>query len=153
MKNIGLEVSETIKRFAETKRLAVIGASSSTRKFSGNVWRTLRARSLDVLLVNPQHSEIDGTPCYPAPAEIPGGVESAIFVLPADQAVDMVTQAESAGIRRIWFQQGGKYDEAARLASSLGIETVTGRCVLMYIPPVDSIHAVHRFIARLFRVA
>jgi len=36
-------------------------------------------------------------------------------------------------------------------AYKLGIDVVAGKCILMYAPPVKSVHNFHRFFVQLFR--
>jgi predicted CoA-binding protein len=146
-------MKEAIERFVQSRQIAIVGASGSPRKFSGNVVRALREKGYQIFAVNPNREAINRERCYKDLRELPPSVEAALFVLPSYAAADMVKEASASGIRRIWFQQGGNYCDAAALATQAGIETITGKCILMYAPPVTSIHAFHRFVARLFRLA
>jgi predicted CoA-binding protein len=51
---------------------------------------------------------------------------------------------------KVWLQQGAESPEALALARDLGLNLVARKCVLMYAPPVRSLHAWHRAFARLF---
>jgi len=146
-------MNEAIERFIQSHEIAVVGASGSPRKFGANVLPALREKGYQTYAVNPNREAINNERCYKNLRELPPTVETALFVLTPKFAVDMVKEAAGVGIRRIWFQQGGDYREAAGLAKQAGIETITGKCILMYAPPVTGFHAFHRFVARLFRLA
>ena len=57
--------------------------------------------------------------------------------------------AVAAGIKSIWLAQGAESPEVLALARELGVNPITGKCILMYAQPVGSFHAWHRFFARL----
>jgi len=146
-------MNEAIERFVQSQQIAVVGASSSLRKFSGTVGPTLRERGFQIFAVNPNREAINNEKCYKDLKELPPTVESALFVLPSQFAEETLNEASADGIRRIWFQQGGDYSKAATLATQSGIETIVGKCILMYAPPVTGFHAFHKFVAKLFRLA
>jgi predicted CoA-binding protein len=53
-------------------------------------------------------------------------------------------------MRNIWLQQGSESPEVLKLARELGLSPISGKCILMYAPPVGSFHKFHHFFARLF---
>jgi predicted CoA-binding protein len=64
--------------------------------------------------------------------------------------VEIVRDAVGAGVPRVWMQPGSESDAAIAAAHEAGAEIVTGQCMFLHLEPVRGIHAVHRFIARLF---
>ncbi len=52
-------------------------------------------------------------------------------------------------MRKVWLQRGAEPSEALAIAKELGLEAVSGKCILMYAPPVRSIHDFHRAVAKL----
>ncbi|NMC44122.1 MAG: hypothetical protein GYA46_09410 [candidate division Zixibacteria bacterium] len=62
----------------------------------------------------------------------------------------MVEDALAAGMTHVWFQQGPNFSDAVAKAKAKGLQTVSRKCILMYAPPVTSIHSFHRFFAKLF---
>ncbi len=139
-----------IADFFNAKSLAIVGASNKPKSFGYVVHTTLKQRGYQPIPVNPNYPDIAGDRCYKSIADLPQGVESAVFLLPPSAAEQAVAEARAAGIKRIWFQQGAKYGSAIRLAQEAGLEVVSKKCVLMYAEPVSGIHAFHRFLARLF---
>lgn len=138
-----------IESFMAQRRIAVVGASPAKPSFGYSAYCELKSRGFEVCAVNPKYAEIEGDKCVSSFHDLPPGTESALFVLSPLQAEQAVTEAAAAGIKRIWFQQGGKYDAAIRKAESLGLETVSKKCILMYAGQVTGIHAFHRWLNRL----
>ncbi len=143
-------MNETLREFTQLQTFAVVGASQSKRKFGTAVYRTLRERGLTAYPVNPRMTECEGAPCFPSLRELPEPVEAAVVVVRPEQAMKVVDDAEAAGIRRLWFQQGADFSNAAAEAARRGMAVVTGKCILMYAGEVTGPHRVHRFINRLF---
>ena len=143
-------MNETIQHFTRPGRLALVGASNKPNSFGWAAYTTLKQKGYEIYPVNPNYAEIAGDRCYKSISELPLGVESAVFMLSPVAAEQVVAEARAAGIKRIWFQQGAKYDSAIKAAQDVGLKVVSRRCILMYAEPVTSIHAFHRFFARLF---
>ncbi len=136
--------------FFDGSALAVFGASTNPHSFGNATYKTLKKSGYQVFAVNPSYAEVEGDRCYKSISELPQRVESAIFVLTPSSAVAAVEEARAAGVKRIWFQQGGNYEQAIKAAEDAGLQVVKKKCVLMYAQPVTGIHAFHRFFAKLF---
>jgi hypothetical protein len=134
----------------KTKPLALVGASDKPKSFGQIAYTTLKQRGYTVYPVNPNYSEITGDRCYRSISELPSGIESAVFMLSPSAAEQAVVDARAAGIKRIWFQQGGRYEAAIKAAEDAGMQVVSRKCILMYTEPVTGVHAFHRFLAKLF---
>lgn len=137
-------------RFLGDTPTAIVGASSNEKKFGHYVFRTLRARGYAVFPVNRSGENVDNRTAYTSVADCPRKVDAAIFVLSPENARAAVDDAIAAGVKRIWFQRGADFGEAAAKARAAGLETVEGRCILMHAAPVRGIHAVHRCVHQLF---
>lgn len=139
-----------IADFFKTKTLALVGASNKPKSFGQLAYTTLKQHGYNIYPVNPNYSEVAGDRCYRSIAELPQGIESAVFMLSPSAAIQAVADARAAGIKRIWFQQGAKYGSAIKAAQEAGMQVVSKKCILMYAEPVTGIHSFHRFLARLF---
>ncbi len=140
-------MNERIERFINAKKYAVVGVS--TKKFGGDIYRTLKQRGLTVFPVHPTATTFDDDPCYPDLSSLPETVDAAVITISPEKTMPVVEDAKKAGVPRLWFQQGAKSPDAVAKAESYGIETVTGKCILVYAPPVNGIHAFHRAIWKL----
>jgi uncharacterized protein len=143
-------MKQNIQEFIDGKRVALMGASRSGKKFGNSIYTELKQRGYQVFLVHPQAKEILGEPCYPNLAALRGRVDGVVICLSPSQAGQAVQEAAQAGIKHIWLQQGAESGEVIRLAQELGLDPVAGKCILMYAPPVRSVHGLHRGFMKLF---
>lgn len=142
-------MNPAIQNFIEHKRIALAGASRSGNKFGNIAAKELKERGYEVFLVHPEAEEIDGAPCYPNLSALRGKVEGVLICLPASQGEAVLREAAEIGVNRAWLQQGAENQELVALGSELGMELVSGKCILMYAPPVRSFHRWHRGFAKL----
>jgi predicted CoA-binding protein len=143
-------MNQAIQDFIEGKRLAVVGVSRSGKKFGNTILTELKQRGYQALIVHPEAQEIGGEPCYPNLAALQGKVDGVVICLPPRQSGQAVREAVQAGVKKIWLQQGAESAEVLALARELGVEPISGKCILMYAQPVRSFHAWHRAFAKLF---
>ena len=143
-------MEQKVQDFIQAKRLAVVGVSHSPQKVGTAIYIELKQRGYEVFGVNPHLTTIDGDKCYAAIAELAGTVDGAVICVPPAAAAGIIREAAAAGITKLWLQQGSTSLETKKAAQEAGITPVEGKCILMYAGEVKSIHAFHRFFARLF---
>jgi len=85
------------------KHVAVIGASRSPGKHGNRVIGNIAVHGFEgrVSLINPAGGEIDGAPCFKSIEDVPGTVDCAIIVIPAEHVVEAVGQCANARVRSI----------------------------------------------------
>jgi len=137
-------MDSAIEEFVQRKEIAVVGVSRSGRKFGNSACRELRARGYTVFPVHPEAQEIDGMRCVPDLASLRGTVGSVLVSVPAAKVPGVLRAAAAIGVTNVWIQQGAASREASLLAEELRLHVVSGKCILMYAPPVRSMHAWHR---------
>ena len=138
-----------IENFVQGKRLAFVGLSRSGKKFGNSAYQELKARGYELYAVHPEAKEIDGTPCYPSLAALPDKVDGVFVCLSPKKTKAVLAEAAEAGVTRIWLQQGSESSEVLSEASRLNLQVVSGKCILMYAPPVRSFHGFHRFVMKM----
>jgi predicted CoA-binding protein len=138
------KIPESVAEFLMGKRIAVAGVSRDTRQVANAILRRLRHTGHEVIPVNPNATLLEGVPCYPDLASIPGTVDGLLVAAHPSVASNLVDQCSKNGIRHIWFHRGfgvgSVSDEAVREAQTLGLTCVVGGCPLMYCEPVDPFH-------------
>ena len=139
-----------IQEFVGSKRIAVVGVSRTEQKMGNGIYKELKQRGYEVFGVNPHLETIDGDKCYPSLAELAGKVDAVVICVPPSKAALVLRDAAAAGIKKVWLQQGSQSLETTKVAKEVGITPVEGKCILMYAGEVKSIHAFHRFFAKLF---
>jgi predicted CoA-binding protein len=143
-------MDEIVRSFLEAKRLAIVGVSRSPQKFGTTVYTELKQRGFQVFGVNPAMETIAGDRCYASVTELAGQVDGVVICLPPVSAATVLREAAAVGINKIWLQQGASSAETTQAGREVGVTPVEGKCILMYAGEVKSVHAVHRFFARLF---
>lgn len=143
-------MKQTIQEFVGLKNIAVVGVSRSGKKFGNAIATEMRQRGYNIFIVHPEAKEINGQPCYPNLATLQGKVEGALICVPPRAASQVLREAVDAGVKSIWLQQGAQSPEVLAVAKELGVDPVAGKCILMYAEPVSSLHAFHRFFAKVF---
>ena len=143
-------MTETIENFISLKRLAVVGVSRDSNKFGTRIFQELKQRGYQVTPVNPNMKDIGGQPCAPDLAALQGKVDGAVVCIAPKQVEAVLLQAAASGIKNVWLQQGAESAAALKTARELGLNVVSGKCILMYAEPVISFHKFHRFVAKVF---
>jgi predicted CoA-binding protein len=118
---------------AQTKTIALVGASPSPDRDSHDVMRFLQRAGYRVIPVNPNGGEsILGEKVYASLAEVPGPFELVDVFRKSNDAArvtdEAIAVAREKGIRAVWMQLGIRDDAAARRAEAAGLQTVMDRC-------------------------
>lgn len=144
-------MNQAIKDFVASKRIAIVGVSQSDAKFGNNVYRELKGKGYDVVPVHPTMEKFDQDPCFKNIQSIDPKVDGVLINVKKDKVKAILDDAHQAGLKKIWLQQGSETPETVQYAESLGMNIVSGGCIMMYAEPVNSVHAFHRWIWRLIK--
>ena len=109
-----------LRALLEPTSIALVGASARESSFGLATLRNL-ANPLyagAVHAVNPRYETIDGIPCYPSLADIPGGVEHAILSVANARIEEALLDAVDAGVRSVTIF-GSAYLEGDTAESNL----------------------------------
>lgn len=137
-------LQESVGEFLAAGKIAVVGVSRDPRHVGNAIYRKLRAKGVPVVAVNPQAPKVEGDPCYPDVASIPGGVEAVVVATPPATADAIVHECHEAGIRRVWLH--GSFGSSSVPAGAVafcrehGIRVIAGACPMMFVEPVDIGH-------------
>lgn len=136
----------SIDKFFNSKFIAFVGVSSDEKKFSRSIYSELKAKNYNLIPVNPNVSEINGTKCYSALEEIPEKPDSVFISTPKSSTSKIVESALKLGIENIWIQQMAETDEAIEIANKSEVNLIAKECIMMYAEPVKSIHKFHKIL-------
>ncbi|OPY12074.1 MAG: CoA binding domain protein [Syntrophus sp. PtaB.Bin001] len=105
--------------FFNPKSIAVIGATPKTFKggyaILKNLITTFNGR---IYPINPQHTHIEGIPCFPTITDIPDAVDLAIIFIAASLVPEALEQCEAKGVQGVMIESGG-FAEADEKGKSL----------------------------------
>ena len=143
-------MSPTIQEFINCKRLAIVGVSRNSRKFGNAAYKELLERGYEVFAVHPEEKEIAGVACFPNLTSLKGRVDGVVVSIPSKHVIPVLEEAASMNLKNVWLHQGAESKEVIATAERLGLNFVSGKCILMYALPVKSIHRIHRGIMKFF---
>jgi uncharacterized protein len=140
--------AKAIDAFLAQPIIAVVGVSRSGRKFGNAAFRTLRDKGYRVYAIHPDAKAIEGESCYRSLSATPEPVSAVLVVVPPRDALGVIREAAAARIHHVWLQQGAESPDALALCAELGIQVVSGECILMFARPTG-IHRAHQFVNRV----
>src|SRR5215216_3634988 len=90
-----------LKLFFEPRAVAVIGASRRRATIGGEIFHNLLSFGFKkpVYPVNPSATVIGGVSCYPSIETVPGVVDLAVVVVPAEKVVDVTIACARKGVK------------------------------------------------------
>lgn len=139
-------MDQIIQEFIDQKKIIIVGASRQGNKFGNSAARELEQRGYEVYFVHPEAKEIDGHPTYPHLGAVSHLAQTLWVNIPAERGAQVLKEAAKAGLTRVWLQQGADSPGLVTLGSELGLQLVSGKCILMYAEPVRSVHKFHQVI-------
>lgn len=139
-----------IDNFVSSKRIAVIGMSRSGKKFGNMAAKELKSKGYEIFPVHPEAAEIDGFTCSPDLQSLTGKVDGVWISIPPKNVPPILEEAAEIGLKNIWLQQGAWSAEVQQTIDRLNLPVVSKKCIMMYAPPVKSVHKFHRTIKGIF---
>jgi uncharacterized protein len=115
--------------FAETKTIAVVGASGDPSKPAHAIPRYLQRQGYRIRPVNPRGGELLGEPVAPSLAEVDGPVDVVEVFRPSEEAPRIAREAVKVGAKVLWLQLGIVSQEARQVAEAAGLTVVMDRCM------------------------
>ena len=129
-------------RLFHPRRVAVVGASPNAEPGRFNYLDYFTRAGFPGVLcpVNPGHREVMGHRCYPSLRDVPGEVDMAIFMIPAEKTVSVVRDLPEGKLRfavvvSSGFAEVGKAGlekELVRAARACGVRVLGPNCMGVY---------------------
>jgi predicted CoA-binding protein len=120
---------QVLRIYAETKTIAVVGASADPSKPAHQIPRYLQRQGYRILPVNPRGGELLGEAVARSLAEVDSPVDVVDVFRPAEEAPQIAREAIAIGAKVLWLQLGIESEEAKRLAEAAGLTVVMNRCM------------------------
>ncbi len=119
---------------AETRSIAVVGASDKPTRPSNEIYRYLVATGqFQVYPVNPMVTEIDGAQVFSRLADLPVVPDMVDVFRRLDDVPSVLTETLALKQRpkTLWLQEGLWHDEVGRDAEAAGLHVVMDRCLMV----------------------
>jgi len=121
-----------IEQFLSGKVFAVAGASRDRSKYGNKVLRSYQQAGRKVFGINPHETRIEGAPTFATLTQLPERIDGLSIVTPPAVTEQLVEEAATAGIKRLWMQPGAESAAAIARAGELGLDVIAGGpCVLV----------------------
>ena len=115
--------------YAETKTIAVVGASGDPSKPAHEIPRYVKSQGYRIVPVSPKGGELFGEAVVASLDDLGEPVDAVDVFRPPAEAVGVAEAAVRIGAKVLWFQEGTDSEEAVKLARDAGLTVVTGRCM------------------------
>ena len=113
---------------AETRTIALVGASPKPERPSNSVMRYLLAEGYRVIPVRPHRTEILGIPCVDSVTDIEEPVDLVDVFRRAEFCPEVAEEAAAAGAKALWLQLGIVSPESRAIAERAGMDYVENAC-------------------------
>ncbi len=120
---------QLLRIYAESRTIAVVGASADASKAAHQVPRYLQSQGYRILPVNPRGGELFGEHVFRSLAEIDVPVDVVEVFRPAQEAPEIARQTITIGAKVLWLQLGIVSEEARQIAEAAGLIVVMNRCM------------------------
>jgi uncharacterized protein len=117
---------------AETRTIALVGASPKPDRPSNQVMRYLLDAGYRVIPVRPADcAEVQGVPCVTTLAEIDERIDLVDVFRRPELCADHAREAVEAGAKALWLQLGIESPDARRIAEEAGLDYVENACTMV----------------------
>lgn len=147
-------LKEEIEQFLAEKQIGVVGISRSKEKLSNKVHQKLKESGYDLHPVHPEMESFGGDRCVPSVRQLPSEVQTLMLIASPNVCAQVLKDISETSMKRVWIFSGKKIEpgvetDIERLRDA-GVSVIWGQCPFMFLEPIASVHAIHRFFARLF---
>ncbi len=120
----------TLRRILKSCRtVAVVGLSAEWHRPSYFAAKYMQEHGYRIVPVNPRYPEILGEKSYPRLEDIPFAIDM-VDVFRKEADIPPIAQSAVAiGAKCLWQQLGLKSEEADRIATAAGLDSIWDRCV------------------------
>jgi hypothetical protein len=106
------------------KTIAVVGASSDTKKYGNRALKAWRETDWDVYAVNPNEDEVEGMTAYDSVLDIPDEVDTATIYVPPRIGLEVADELIEKGVDEVYLNPGAGSDDLKAKLEDAGIQVI-----------------------------
>ena len=126
-----LDFNEFVSRLKSASTVAVVGATTNTKKYGYKIVEELNSAGYSVIPVNPKYKDILGIPAVARLEDIVGSVDVIVFVVPPHITCEIIKKLPSKYKNSlIWLQPGSYTQKEVKLLEQQNLTYVAGFCIL-----------------------
>ena len=115
--------------YADTRTIAVVGASADPDKAAHYIPEYLQSQGYRIVPVNPRGGRLLGELVVTSLGEVSEPIDVVEVFRPSKETPAIAREAVAAGAKVLWLQEGIASEEAADIASQGGLTVVMDRCM------------------------
>jgi len=115
--------------YADTKTIAVVGASNDPKKAGHSIPAYLQTQGYKIIPVNPKGGEMLGETVRTSLADIDEPIDVVDVFRPSEETPQIAREAAAAGAKALWLQTGIESEEAGQIARDGGLTVVMNACM------------------------
>ena len=123
------EREQLLRIYAESRTIAVVGASADEMKAAHRIPRYLQAQRYRIVPINLRGGQLFGERVFHSLAEVDVPIDVVDVFRPAGEAPEIARQAIAIGAKVLWLQLGIVSEEARQMAEAAGLTVVMNRCM------------------------
>lgn len=143
-----------IRDFLAQKRIAMVGVSRNPKDFSHTLFKEFVSRGYDVVAVNPNAEQIDGTPSFARIDDLTP-VPDAVLLMTSHAVTEDLLHDWITDVPLVWvYGTNGKSKVSPLAVSQLrgkGVKVIDGECPFMFLKDSGGIHRFHGILRKVFR--
>ena len=120
-----------IEEFKEKKTWAVVGSVHDHEKYAYKIYNFLKRKGYKVYPVDPSGDMVDEEKSYKTLTDLPEIPEAVDMVINPIKGSKFVDEANTLGIKYIWFQPGAESNDIIEKANSLITNVISNHCVMV----------------------
>lgn len=110
--------------------IAVVGATDNPAKYGSVIYRDLKRKGFTVWPVNNHRTTVDGDRAYASLADLPELPTIVNIVVPPDQTMSVLREAEELALRNVWVQPGAESGEVMEYLADGGFTYLANACIM-----------------------
>jgi predicted CoA-binding protein len=121
---------EVVMSDAESRTVAVIGASTDRSKFGNKAVRAYLKQGWQVYPISVKAAEIEGLKTYRSVRDVPGPIHRVTLYVPPTVGMSLMEDVAATEPKEVFLNPGSESEELVAKARSLGIDPILACSIL-----------------------